>query len=174
MNTISIPSNFAAENGQYLNVELPEKPSVLIIGNIASGKSTFANEFSDLNNLEIIELDTLRDCGNADIEGNRTAENHFLEFIGKPQHVCVYVGIGLGEKGEIANLRADLIIRIHATETTCLERVKKRTRNDRLYVPKIDYKLLRDTSETLNQRGYSLDNWNFNGIPLIHFSSEGL
>ena len=70
MNTISIPSNFSVENGQCLNVELPEKPSVLIIGNIASGKSTFANEFSDLNNLEIIELDTLRDCGNADIEGN--------------------------------------------------------------------------------------------------------
>jgi dephospho-CoA kinase len=174
MNTISIPSNFSVQNGQCLNVELPEKPSVLIIGNIASGKSTFANEFSNLNNLEIIELDTLRDCENADIGSNKTAKNHFLEFIGKPQHVCVYVGIGLGERGEIANLRADLIIRIHATERTCLERIKKRTSVPPAYVPMIDFKLLKDTSETLNRRGYSLESMNINGIPLIHFSSEGL
>ena len=174
MNTISIPSNFSVENSQYLNIELPEKPSVLILGNIASGKSTFATEFSNLNNLEIIELDTLRDCENTDIEGNRSAENNFLEFIGKPQHVCVYVGMGLGEKGNIANLRADLIIRIHATERTCFERIKKRTSIPPTYAPKIDLKLLMDISETLNRRGFSLKNMNINGIPLIHFSSEGL
>ena len=143
MNTISIPSTFPVENGQYLNIELPEKPSVLIIGNIASGKSTFATEFCDLNNLNIIELDTLRDCQNADKEDTKIAENHFLESIGKPQRVCVYVGMGLGEKGIVASRRVDLIIRIHATERTCLERIKNRTGSSPTYVPTINLKLLK-------------------------------
>ena len=50
MNRLSIPSNFEAKNNQYLELKMTDINSVLIIGNIASGKSTFAADFSKLNN----------------------------------------------------------------------------------------------------------------------------
>ncbi len=173
MNILSIPSNFKAINDQYLEIKIPNINSVLIIGNIASGKSTFATEFSKLNKFKIIELDSIRDCENTDVQSNISAEDEFIELIGKPRHVCVYVGMGLGEKGNVANLKSDLIIRIHASEKTCFERIEKRLVNPP-YAPKINIQLLRYISENLNQKGYSVENSDFKGIPLIHFSSDGL
>ena len=173
MNRLSIPSNFEAINNQYLQLKMTDINSVLIIGNIASGKSTFAADFSKLDNFEIIELDAIRDCEIKDIQGYRSAENEFLKLIGKPKYVCVYVGMGLGERGQIANLKSDLIIRIHASEKTCFQRIEKRINNPP-YAPKIDIQLLRYISETLDKRGYSVECSDFNGTPLIHFSSGGL
>jgi hypothetical protein len=171
MRGLKIPSNFSLIDERQPHVESPDRLSILIIGNIAAGKSTFATEFSKLNKLDILELDSLRDCEPTDTISNQMAEDSFLCSIGKPSLVCTYVGMGLGKKGRIANQRANLIIRIHAAERTCLERIKHRNTPPPLNRD-VDIDLLHYISETLDKRGFSRENMSWSNIPLIHISTE--
>ena len=159
-----IPSEFKVQNKEIESLKFKRNFSVLVIGNIAVGKSYFSKQFAEINNLQLIELDGLR----SDIKNDSAnPELIFIQSIGQDSSVCSYVGIGLGKEGLEANKKADLIIRIHASIDTSLKRIKTSING-----VKIDRELLHYISSTLDERGFSIDSIMWNGTTIIHIINE--
>jgi len=166
---VKIPSEFKVQNKKMESLKFKGNLSVLVIGNIAAGKSYFSEQFAEINKLQLIELDDLR----ADAKMN--SANHeliFMQSIGQDSSVCCYVGMGLGKEGQEANKKAGLIIRIHASIDTSLKRIKNRNNQSSINGVKIDRELLHYISSTLDDRGFSIDSIMWNGTTIIHIINE--
>ena len=166
---LKIPSEFKVQDERIESLKFKRNFSVLVIGNIAVGKSYFSKQFAEINNLQLIELDDLRSDVKID---SANPELIFMQSIGRDSSVCSYVGMGLGKEGLEANKKADLIIRIHASIDTSLKRIKNRNNQTSINGVKIDRELLHYISSTLDERGFSIDSIMWNGTTIIHIINE--